>query len=98
MNGFLNFLGKYKKILLYSFLIVLGLVSFNMVIDTFAQSISLLFVILAKVGIAGIIIYIFDDIIMSEIDTIEELKNGNIAYGLFLLGVMILIGMIMVSL
>lgn len=40
--------------------------------------------------IAVIAFYTFDRYVMTEIDTIEELKKGNISYALFLVAIAIL--------
>jgi hypothetical protein len=46
---------------------------------------------LAK-GVLGIFLYwIIDKYAVKEIDTIAELKKGNIAYGLFTLGIAIIV-------
>jgi hypothetical protein len=41
---------------------------------------------LLKASIAIAIMYVFDKYVMREINTFEELKNGNIAYAIFMLG------------
>jgi hypothetical protein len=43
-------------------------------------------------GIIGIMLFwVIDRFAIKEIDTIEELKKGNIAYALFVLGICIII-------
>lgn len=44
-----------------------------------------------KASIGVTIMYVFDVYVMRSVDTITELKNGNVAYALFMVGWFILI-------
>ena len=57
---------------------------------TFALALSGFAVGVAKFTIALVIVWGFDRFACREIDTMQELKNGNVAYALFLLGLFIL--------
>jgi len=46
---------------------------------------------LAKVAIGMVLFYAFDVFVMKQIDTVEELKKGNVAYAVFLLGFAVVI-------
>jgi hypothetical protein len=63
-------------------LLVLLLVFFP-AFGTFGESLLFLSIFLA-------VFYLFDRYVMKEIDTIEELKSGNVAYAIFLVAIAIL--------
>jgi len=66
--------------------VVLIFITFNWLIEFSSFSVGI-----AK-GILGVaLVWIFDEYGLKQIDTIEELKKGNIAYALFLLGFFIVI-------
>ncbi len=68
------------------FTIVFIVITYNWLIDFSSFSIGM-----AK-GVLGVfLVWVFDRFAMKEIDTVEELKKGNIAYALFLLGLFIII-------
>ena len=46
---------------------------------------------LAKAAIGIFLFYAFDVFVMKRIDTMEELKKGNVAYAVFLLGFAVVI-------
>jgi hypothetical protein len=63
-------------------LLVLLLVFFP-AFGTFGESLLFLSIFLA-------VFYLFDRYVMKEINTIEELKSGNVAYAIFLVAIAIL--------
>ena len=68
------------------FTVVFIVISYNWFIEFSSFSVGL-----AK-GVLGIFMFwIFDKYAVREIDTVEELKKGNVAYGLFTLGFAIII-------
>lgn len=46
---------------------------------------------LGKVAISIVLFWLFDYFILHDVDTIEELKKGNVAYAIFLLALAILV-------
>lgn len=46
---------------------------------------------LVKIGTGGLCFWLFDRFAMKDIETLEELKKGNVAYALFLLAYAIVI-------
>jgi hypothetical protein len=63
-------------------LLVLLLIFFP-AFGTFGESLLFLSIFLA-------VFYLFDRYVMKEINTIEELKSGNVAYAIFLVAIAIL--------
>ena len=54
------------------------------------------FTISLSKGLFGILLFwVIDKVAVSEVDTIEELKKGNVAYAIFLLGLAFIIGVAM---
>jgi hypothetical protein len=51
-------------------------------------------VAVAKVAMAVMLFWIIDSTLLSEINIIDEIKNNNITYGLFVLGLWICIGLL----
>lgn len=64
---------------------------FVMITMKFWIEISLFSIALLKASIGIILFIILDKVGLKEIDTIDELKKGNIAYALFLLSISLLI-------
>lgn len=52
---------------------------------------------LGKVSIAIVLFWLFDKVVLKDIETIDEIKKGNIAYGLLLLSFAILIASAIVN-
>jgi uncharacterized membrane protein len=52
---------------------------------------------LVNVAIAIFVFYTVDEVLFKKIDTYTELKNGNIAYAIFLLALAILISASIIS-
>jgi hypothetical protein len=75
------------------FLLLLLVASILSVSYTFnyAVEFSAFAVAIAKVTIGATIFYLFDLLALKDIQTIEELKKGNIAFAIFFLGFAILI-------
>lgn len=74
------------------FAIIFIYITFNWLIELSSFSVGL-----AK-GVLGIFMFwIFDKYAVKEIDTINELKERNIAYALFLLGIAIIIAAAILS-
>ena len=46
---------------------------------------------LGKAVLAMVLFYVFDTYVLKTIDTVQELKRGNVAYALFLLGYAIVV-------
>jgi len=74
------------------FTIYLGLAGFVLLVvllftfpalGSFGESLLLLAIFLG-------VFYLFDQYVMNEIDTIQELKSGNVAYALFLVAIALL--------
>ena len=61
-------------------------ITFNWFIEFSSFSVGL-----AKAVLGIWLVWIFDKYAVKEIDTIEELKKGNIAYAIFFLGLCIVI-------
>ncbi|MEW6506397.1 MAG: hypothetical protein AB1432_01495 [Bacteroidota bacterium] len=82
-----------KTIAVVAFIaIILIYITFNWLIELSSFSVGL-----AK-GVLGIFMFwIFDKYAVKEIDTIKELKERNIAYALFLLGMAIIIAAAILS-
>jgi len=67
-------------------------ITFNWLVELSAFAVGI-----AK-GVLGVVmVWIFDRYAMKEIDTVEELKKGNIAYGLFMLGLFVIIAAAIVN-
>ena len=58
---------------------------------TFFINLSSFAVAITKAIISLILFWLFDKYAMKEVDTIEQLKNGNIAYALFMLALAVII-------
>ena len=58
---------------------------------TWAIQFSAFAAALAKAAIGIFLFYAFDVFVMKRIDTVEELKKGNVAYAVFLLGFAVVI-------
>lgn len=68
------------------FTILFIIITYNWLIEFSSFSIGM-----AK-GVLGVfLVWVFDKYAMKEVDTVEELKKGNIAYALFMLGLCIVI-------
>lgn len=63
----------------------------------FALEFSAFAASIAKVMIEVALFLAFDHWVMRDIDTITELKNGNVAYGLFLVSLAVLFGAAMLG-
>jgi hypothetical protein len=61
-------------------------ITFNFFINLSSFSVAL-----TKAIISLILLWLFDRFGMKQIDTIEELKKGNIAYALFMLALAVII-------
>lgn len=74
------------------FFIIMIVISVIAVAFTFIYAIDLssFAVGIAKFTIALLVVWAFDRFACREVNTMEELKKGNVAYALFLLGVLIL--------
>lgn len=72
---------------------IFAVISVSLVILTFNYFIefSSFAVILLKITIGFTLFWLIDKFAMDEIDTMEEIKKGNISYGLLLLGLSITI-------
>ncbi len=68
------------------FAVVFIYITFNWLIELSSFSIGL-----AKGTLGIFLFWIFDKYAVKEIDTITELRKGNIAYAIFLLGIAIII-------
>jgi uncharacterized membrane protein YjfL (UPF0719 family) len=77
----------------WQFFVVLFGVSVLSIWFTFNHAVefSAFAVALAKVTIGAFIFYLFDVVALREINTITELKKGNVAVAMFFLGYAILI-------
>ena len=54
------------------------------------------FTISLSKGFFGILLFwVIDKVAIDEVDTIDELKKGNVAYAIFLLGIAFIIGVAM---
>lgn len=69
------------------FAVIFIFITFNWLIELSAFAVGI-----AKGTLGVFLVWIFDKYAMKEIDTIQELKKGNIAYALFILGLCIVIG------
>lgn len=74
-------------------LLIWGGISILAVFITFNWFIEFATFAIAGLAIVGAIgaFWVFDRFILSEIDTIEELKKGNTAYAIFLLSIAIMV-------
>lgn len=70
---------------------------FVMITLKFWIEISLFSIALLKAAIGILLFIILDKVGLKEIDTIDELKKGNIAYALFLLSLALLISASIIS-
>ncbi len=68
------------------FAIIFIVITYNWFINFSSFSIGM-----AKSVLGIFLVWVFDRFAVKEIDTIEELKKGNIAYALFVLGIFIVI-------
>ncbi len=46
---------------------------------------------LVKITIGAGLFFLFDQYVLKDLDTIEELKKGNVAYAIFMLGYAVLL-------
>jgi len=76
---------------LYLWLIGVISVASYILIWNFAPEFSTYSIGVFKVFISVLLFWVFDAYVMDDIDTIHELKKGNIAYAIFLLAFAILI-------
>jgi len=60
--------------------------TFNFLIEISSFAVGL-----GKAALGVFLFWIFDKYAMKEIDTVEQLKNGNIAYAIFLLSLAVLV-------
>lgn len=77
----------FKTIAVVTFFAVIFIfITFNWLIElsTFAVGIG-------KGALGLMLIWVFDKYAMKEIDTVEELKRGNIAYAIFFLGLSLVV-------
>jgi len=76
------------------FMVLLSIVAIFGVFITFSFAIELssFAIALAKAGMGIILFWLMDSFMMKQIDTVGQLKKGNIAYGLFLLSLAVVIG------
>lgn len=72
---------------------VLGVV----VLPNFAPLITAFFAIVANVGIGLGIWYLIDRFVLQSVDTIGEIKRGNIAYAILVLSIILLIAAAIVA-
>lgn len=68
------------------FAVIFIFISFNWLIELSSFAVGI-----AKGALGVLLVWVFDKYAMKEIDTIQELKKGNIAYALFILGLCIVI-------
>jgi hypothetical protein len=61
------------------------------VLPNYAPLITAFFAIVANVGVGIGIFYIIDRFVLQSIDTIGEIKKGNIAYAILFLSIILLI-------
>lgn len=80
------------RFFLILFLIAISIGSVWLTFEYFPQY-SYFGAAVAKVGISITLFYLIDAYLLSEIETIEELKNGNIAYALVILAYAIIVGL-----
>ena len=66
--------------------VLLIYITFNWIIELSSFAVGM-----AKATLGIIIFYLFDKVAMKEIDTVQELKNGNVAYAIFMLSLAILV-------
>lgn len=76
-----------KYFLMLMFFSLLGLIFFIEIVPEHLEKYSLFFGSLFKVSFYVYIFWLFDKKILKSIDTISELKKGNIAYALFLVAI-----------
>jgi hypothetical protein len=82
-----NFLGLGKTIIVFICVGILGLIlSFISI-----PMLSALPAILANVGLGLLVFYIIDRWVLKEVDTLGEIKKGNISYAILLLSFAIII-------
>ena len=60
-------------------------------LSIYAVAFSTLGFAFAKAVIGLVLFWLFDRYVMKDIDTFTELKNGNVAYALFLVGISIVL-------
>ena len=75
----MEFIKKHIWLLIVSIALFVGMMVFIPAFSAFSASIL-------KIAIGGSLFFLFDRYVLIEVDTIEELKKGNIAYALFILG------------
>lgn len=80
-----------KKTLKWIVAVVLALISFY-VGFTYLEAFSAFFASMLIITGAGFLFYLIDRYLIPEFDTFTEIKNGNIAAGLYVLGYCVLIG------
>ncbi len=68
------------------FAVVFIFITFNWLIELSSFAVGL-----AKGALGVFLVWIFDKYAMKELNTIEELKKGNISYALWMLGLCIVI-------
>jgi hypothetical protein len=74
------------------FTIIFLVITYNWFVEFSSFSVGI-----AK-GVLGIFLYwVIDKYAVKEIDTIEELRKGNVAYGLFTLGIAVIIAAAIVN-
>lgn len=66
---------------------IVGLVIFSNILP----QITSFFAIIANVGESLGIIYLIDKYVLKDINTLQEIKNGNISYSIFILSICIII-------
>jgi len=72
---------KTTKLIIISAFVLLAFVLILLYLEPFAAFGAAL--LMASIGVT--LFFVIDKWVLNEIDTIEEIKKGNIAYGLFML-------------
>lgn len=66
---------------------IIGLVVFSNILP----QVTSFFAIIANVGESLGIIYLIDRYVLKDINTLQEIKNGNISYAIFILAICLII-------
>lgn len=82
-----NYFSLGKSIIYFILIGIIGLIFSSMIIPM----LSAFPAILGNVGFGLLVIYIIDKYVFKDIDTIEEIKKGNIAYSIIILAFALII-------
>jgi len=85
---------KYVKILLIYFVLAVAAI---IVTFTFFEELSSIAAVFVFTTIGLGIIFLFDTVVLKSLDTIEEIKKGNLAYAIFFLGICVIIAAAIIS-